>query len=71
MFGSNGYYPVIDLYKLEITALAKLHNVNEKCAEDIWVFRKKYPERANQESIAELIRLHNAGTPPNLVDFWL
>lgn len=50
-----------------IQNLAKELNVSEGCAADVWYLRTR--SRWTHELEAELIRLHRAGTPPNVCEF--
>lgn len=47
--------------------LAKELNCSIGCASDVWYLRQR--SRWTQELEDELIRLHNAGTPPNINEF--
>ena len=47
--------------------LAKELDVDESCAADVWYLRTR--SRWTHELEAELIRLHRAGTPPNVCEF--
>lgn len=51
----------------EIDGIAKTVNVSQGCAADVFYLRTR--SRHTQELEDELIRLHNAGTPPNMCDF--
>lgn len=50
-----------------IQNLAKELDVDESCAADVWYLRTR--SRWTRELEAELIRLHRAGTPPNVCEF--
>lgn len=47
--------------------LAKQLDVSEECASDVWYLRSRH--RHTLELEAELIRLHKAGTPPDIFNF--
>lgn len=50
-----------------IQELAKELNVSDACAMDVWYLRGR--SRHTQELEQELIRLHKAGTTPNIMEF--
>ena len=50
-----------------INKLAEELNVDSMCAGDVWYLRTR--SRWTQELEEELIRLHQAGTPPNMCDY--
>lgn len=50
-----------------IKKLAKDLKITEHCAQDVWYLRTR--SRWTQELEKELIRLHRAGTPPNIFDW--
>lgn len=56
-----------DLSLEEIKVIASELNVSESCAGDVWYLRQR--SRWTTELESELIRLHRAGTPPNLMEF--
>ena len=50
-----------------IHKLAQDLGITEKCATDVWYLRTR--SRWTEELETELIRLHRAGTPPNIFDW--
>lgn len=50
-----------------IAQLAYDLGVDEGCARDVWYLRTR--SRHTPELESELIKLHKAGTPPNMCDF--
>lgn len=56
-----------DSYDLAVKAVMKELQVDEACASDVWYLRGR--SRWTPEKEAELIRLHKAGTPPNVMEY--
>ena len=50
-----------------LNSLAKELQCSTACAADVWYLRQR--SCWTQELEHELIRLHNAGTPPNICEF--
>jgi hypothetical protein len=60
----NDYYRSLETMERDI---ASTLGVTIECARDILYLRTRH--RHTQELEDELIRLHSAGTPPNMMDF--
>lgn len=58
---------VQDGYAAQIATIEKQLGISHACAIDVWYLRSR--SRHTPALEAELIRLHAAGTPPNINDF--
>lgn len=56
-----------DGYRDSVKGLSKELNISEACASDVWYLRTR--NRWSQELENQLIELHQAGNPPNIMDF--